>query len=58
MVPEKPMDVQVTKQRALNPPKALLPPVPVIRAMRAKEKNKLPSHPFLRFLKVFFGEGF
>ena len=46
-----------SKERKLYPQK-LIPPLDVIKRMQELEKLKMPKNKYLRFFKIFFGEGF
>ena len=39
-------------------PKKLAPPVEHAKKLIDQEKTKMPKNKVLRFLKIFFGEGF
>lgn len=47
----------MTEKRKLDPRK-LAPPPEIIKRMMAADSKNLPANPIIRFIKLFFGEGF
>ncbi len=47
----------ITKLRDLHPAK-LSPPPEIIKRIVEQDKTRLPKNKILRFIKIFFGEGF
>lgn len=51
------METKNDKEVKLNPRK-LSPPPDAIKRFVYRDASKLPKNKFLRFFKIFFGEGF